>query len=126
MAAAAPTLSDIIYRLEDQTWRALQHSGSSLLPFLSTDCIMQFPLGLKVSTTTDPSLKDIMLSDSFIPWLRYTLKDVVVTELAREAALITYRAEAVRPPLEEGRGSRNVEFNALCSSVWRLDAEGRK
>lgn len=94
-----------------------------LLPFLSHDCVMQFPMGLKVSTTSDPSLDDIMLSDAFIPWLKYTLSDVEVMELGREAALITYRAEAVRPPLE---GDGIVEFNARCASVWRLDAEAGK
>jgi hypothetical protein len=114
------TLKDTIYHLEDQTWCALQQSGSQLLPFLSHDCIMQFPMGLKVSAASDPSLKDIMLSDAFIPWLRYRLEDVAVTELGREAALITYAAEALRPPLE---GNKNVEFNARCASVWRLDAE---
>lgn len=84
---------------------------------------MQFPLGLKVSATSDPSLKDIMLSDAFIPWIRYSLKDVVVMELGREAALITYEAEALRPPLE---GDENVEFNARCASIWRFDFENQK
>jgi hypothetical protein len=114
------SLKETILNLEDQTWRALQQDGSKLLPFLSRDCVMQFPMGLRVTTTSDPSLKDIMLSDAFIPWLRYQLKDVVVLELGREAAVITYTAEALRPPLE---GDKNVEFNALCASVWRLDAE---
>lgn len=116
----AAMLAEKISDLEHRTWRALQQNGSALLPFLSRDCVMQFPVGLKVSATSNPSLKDIMLSDAFIPWLEYTLEDVAVTELGRDAALITYRAEALRPSLE-GRG--NVEFNALCASVWRLDAE---
>lgn len=117
------TLTETIYQLENQTWRALQQNGSMLLPFLSRDCIMQFPMGLKVSATSDPSLKDIMLSDAFIPWLKYSLREVAVTDLGREAALITYKAKALRPPLE---GSQNVEFHALCASVWKLDAEAEK
>ena len=120
---AQAKLRDTVYHLEDQTWRALQQQGSMLLPFLSRDCVMQFPMGLKVSTTSDPSLEDIMLSDAFIPWLKYTLKDVEVMELGREAALITYMAEALRPPLE---GDKNVEFNARCASAWRFDAEAEK
>ncbi len=80
-------------------------------------------MGLKVSETSDPSLTDIMLSDAFIPWLRYDLTDVVVTALGREAALITYMAQALRPALE---GDGEVEFNARCASVWRLDAEAEK
>jgi Domain of unknown function (DUF4440) len=115
----ASPLKDTIFQLEDQTWRALQRHGSKLLPFLSHDCVMQFPMGLKVSANSDPSLEDIILSEAFIPWLEYSLKDVEVTELGREAALVTYRAEALRPPLE---GDKNIEFNALCASVWRLDA----
>jgi hypothetical protein len=120
---ARATLHEIVYGLEDQTWRALQQDGSKLLPFLSRDCIMQFPMGLKVSASSDPSLKDVMLSDAFIPWLKYSLTGVMVTELGREAALITYMAGAVRPPLE---GDTNVEFNARCASVWRLDAEAER
>ncbi len=117
------TLTETIYHLENQTWRALQQNGSMLLPYLSRDCVMQFPMGLRVSATSDPSLKDIMLSDAFIPWLKYSLKDVQVTDLGREAALITYTAEALRPPLE---GDKNVRFNALCASVWKLDAEAER
>lgn len=117
------TLTETIYNLEDQTWRALQQDGSMLLPFLSHDCIMQFPMGLKITATSDPSLKDIMLSNAFIPWLKYRLKHVVVMELGRDAALITYSAKALIPPLE---GDENVEFHALCSSVWRLDAEAEE
>lgn len=116
----AANLPRTIHHLEDQTWRALKHEGSKLLRFLSPDCIMQFPMGLKVSNTTDPSLEDVMLSDAFIPWLEYRLEDVVVTELGRDAALITYLAEALRPPLE---GSENVEFKARCASVWKFDEE---
>ena len=110
---AQSTLEGTIYHLEDQTWQALQQDGSKLLPFLFRDCVMQFPMGIKVSNNSDPSLKDIMLSDAFIPWLKYSLTDVIVTELGREAALITYMAEAVRPPLE---GDQNVQCT-LCKRV---------
>lgn len=30
--------------LEDATWQALQRSGSALVPYLTADRIMQFPL----------------------------------------------------------------------------------
>jgi hypothetical protein len=120
---AAARLTETVYQLEDQTWRALQQNGSMLLPFLSVDCVMQFPMGLRVSVVTDPSIKDIMLSSAFIPWLKYILTDVKVTDLGREAALITYTADALRPPLE---GTKNVEFHALCSSIWKLDAEAER
>ena len=105
---------------EDQTWRAMQRSGADLLPFLSEDCIMQFPLGLKVSRTSEPSLKDIMLSDAFIPWTSYKMKEVTVLPLGSEAALISYQVKAYRPPIEDD--VEEVKVEALISSVWRRDA----
>lgn len=41
---ASRELRHHIEDLEDATWQALQKSGSALVPFLTEDCIMQFPL----------------------------------------------------------------------------------
>jgi hypothetical protein len=127
-----PLLHDTIVSLEDQTWKALMHSGAALLPFLSRDCIMLFPLGMKVSSKTSPNLEDVMLSEAFIPWKRYKLLDVEVTPLGTEAAVITYRAIAIRQNVtdddddDDDDDERPDEFRALVSSTWRKDPEAGK
>lgn len=35
-------LFDDILDLEERTWRALQHRGSDLVPFLTRDCISEW------------------------------------------------------------------------------------
>jgi len=139
-------LYQTILTLEDSTWRALTHTGAALLPFLSRDCIMLFPMGIKVSAKTEPSLEDVMMSEAFIPWQRYKLSDVEVTPLAPEAAIITYRVQATRQPItpdsdedddsdddeDETRNKKRPEttpgddFRALVSSTWRMDPEAEK
>ena len=120
---SSPSLEEVVTGLEEQTWKALSEEGSKLLPFLSDDCIMLFPLGLKVSNTSKPSLEDILLSESFVPWLRYEMRDVEVSELGRDGALITYAVTAFRPPLE---GDDEVEFRALCATAWKLDEDKQR
>lgn len=97
----------------------MTRTGSELLPFLSEDCIMQFPLGLKVSRKTTPSLNDIMLSEAFIPWKSYKFSDVDVIPLGADAALMSYKVKAYRPPIEADDG--DVKFQGLIASVWRRD-----
>ena len=114
-------LKDTITNLEHETWRAMQSNGRALLPYLSPNCILLFPMGLKVSARTSPSLDDVLKSDAFVPWLRYNMKDVEVLEVGNQGAIITYEVSAVRPPL--GAGGREEEFRALISSTWKLDEE---
>ena len=45
--------------LEEATWRALQQSGAAMIPFITKDCIMQFPMGMSafgLSQTCPPRL----------------------------------------------------------------------
>lgn len=119
-------LHQIILALEDQTWRALTNSGAALLPFLSHDCIMLFPLGMKVSAKTAPNLDDVMKSEAFVPWKRYQMSEVEVTPLGPEAALISYRVQATRQHITDDDDERQDEFRALISSTWRRDPEGGK
>jgi hypothetical protein len=99
MATNSP-LAATITELEDSTWKALQKDGASLIPFLSKDCIMLFPMGMKVSATTDPNLKDVMTSAAFVPWKTYEMSDVEVTSLGEDAAVITYRVKALRQEID--------------------------
>ena len=113
---------DEIEDLERATWRALQHSGASLVPYLTTDCIMQFPLGMKLTSRTEPSVQDILHSPAFIPWKTYKFSKVDVTSAGPDAAVMSYLVEATRPPA--GPEEEDVPFEALCCSVWRVE-EGR-
>ena len=113
-----------IVNLEDATWRALSNDGAALLPFLSKDCTMLLPLGMKLTHTSEPSLTEVMTSDGFIPWKSYKMRETKVTPLGHEAAVITYMVEATRPPLEDG--DEELPFRALIGSVWKFEREGSK
>ena len=119
-------LHDTILAVEDQTWRALKESGAALLPFLSRDCIMLFPLGLKVSGKTTPNLDDVLKSEAFVPWKRYRLSEVEVMPLGPESALISYRVKATRQHITDDDDEKQDEFRALVSSTWRKDPEAGK
>ncbi|KIW14993.1 hypothetical protein PV08_07780 [Exophiala spinifera] len=120
-------LTEMVLDLEDQTWRALMHRGVDLLPFLSADCVMLFPMGLKVSATTEPRLEDVLKSEAFVPWRRYRLSEVEVRPLGPEAAIITYRVKATRQHITpDDDDERQDEFRALISSTWHKDPEAGK
>lgn len=109
-----------IIDLEESTWRALQKSGEALMPFITDDCVMQFPMGMKLGPKTEPSVKDILHSPAFVPWKTFELLDIDVQPVG-DGAIISYLAQATRPPTEEG--GRDVPFDALCCTVWRWDGE---
>lgn len=117
MAATTDPIHDLILDLEDQTWKALQRDGAALIPFLSRDCQMLFPMGVKVTATTTPNLKEVMTSEAFVPWISYDMDHVNVVELGPDAALITYKVVAMRPNV--GAPDDGQPFKALISSVWR-------
>jgi hypothetical protein len=115
-------LRHLISDLEDETWQALQRSGAEMVPYLTKDCIMQFPLGMKLTRDTVPSVQDILHSPAFVPWKTYRLSKVDVTPVGRDGAVISYLVEATRLAVEPG--DDDVKFEALCSSVWRGDPDG--
>jgi hypothetical protein len=117
---ASQDLHRNILALEEATWRALQKSGAALVPYITKDCVMQFPMGLKLTAATEPSVQDILHSPAFVPWKSFELSKVDVTPVGREGAVISYLAKALRPPAGP-EDDRDVEFDALCSSVWRLE-----
>lgn len=118
---ASRELRTRIMDLEEATWRALQKSGAAMVPFITDDCIMQFPLGMKLTATSEPSVQDVLHSPAFIPWKTFELLEIDVTPVGSAGAVISYLAKATRPPAEEG--GRETQFDALCCSVWRWDGE---
>jgi hypothetical protein len=117
-------LHDEILYLEDKTWQALQRSGKDLMPYLTKDAIMQFPLGVKVTADSQPSLTEILKTPGFVPWKTYSLKNVDVTSIGPEGAVISYLAVAARATVGS-EGGDVVEWEALCSSVWRKEGDGK-
>lgn len=113
----ADSLQHLISALEDETWKVLTTGGEGLLKYLSPDCIMLFPFGMKISALTTPSIKDVMTSDAFLPWKSYNMSDVAVTPLGEDSAVISYKVRALRP---DPKGKDN-KFHALIGSVWRKD-----
>jgi hypothetical protein len=85
---------------------------------------MQFPLGMKVTSRSDPSVEDILKSEAFIPWKSYELSKIDVQPLGTHAAIISYLAKATRPAVDPD--DVDMGFEALCSSVWRWEeSKGR-
>ena len=123
MSTRPISLEEAIITLEDQTWRALQVSGKAMLPYLSEDCIMFFPLGMKVSTASTPSLIDVMTSEAFIPWKTYRMSHLEVTPIGKDGAVISYKVVASRAASDESED--DDEFKALISSTWRKETDGR-
>lgn len=109
--------------LEEATWRALQQSGSAMIPFITKDCIMQFPMGMKLTATSDPSVSDVLHSSAFVPWKSFELMDIDVTPVGpvgeETGGVVSYRVEAIRraadaggadAPGGRGERGREVEF----------------
>ena len=122
--------------LEESTWRALQKSGAAMIPFITKDCIMQFPMGMKLTANSDPSVSDVLHSPAFVPWKSFELLDIDVTPIGpvgeETGGVVSYMVEAVRraedvggegAPGERDKKGKEVEFDALCVSVWRWDGE---
>lgn len=80
---------------------------------------MLFPFGMIISTTSSPSIKDVMTSEAFVPWKHYTMSGVTVTPIGTDGALISYRVKAIRP---DANGSDST-FRSLVSSAWRRTSE---
>lgn len=79
-----------------------------------------FPMGMKVTARTEPSVQDILHSPAFVPWKTFDLRNVDVLPVGADGAVISYRAIATRAP-SSSDDPGDVEFDALCSSVWRME-----
>lgn len=93
------------------------------MPFLTKDAVFVFPaVGMKITADTKPSVTDILHSKAFVPWKTFELSKVDVTPIGAEGAVISYRAIATRVPTGKEE-DRDAVFDALCSSVWRLEGD---
>jgi hypothetical protein len=119
---ATRELRYLVEDLEEETWQALKRSGADMVPYLTKDCVMQFPLGMKLTRDTVPSVQDILHSPAFVPWKSYRMSKVDVTPVGRDGAVISYLIEATR--LAADPEDDDVKFEALCCSVWRMNEDG--
>jgi hypothetical protein len=55
---ATRELRYLVEDLEEETWQALKRSGADMVPYLTKDCVMQFPLGMKLTRDTVPSVRN--------------------------------------------------------------------
>lgn len=83
---------------------------------------MLFPMGVRVTATSTPNLKEVMMSEAFIPWKTYEIKDPAVVPLGDDAAVVTYSVKAMRPRIHAPDDGE--PFIALISSTWRRDHAG--
>ncbi|KAH9845590.1 hypothetical protein Tdes44962_MAKER06501 [Teratosphaeria destructans] len=128
-ASALAEPHDEILALEEDTWRALQKSGADMIPYIAPDCIFQFPMDMKLTPTSRPSVVDVLHSPAFVPWKKFELSKVDVQSVGKGGAAISYFARAIRPAAASAERSRDEErdvpFQALfeCLEVgeWQVD-----
>ena len=120
---ATRELRHLIEDLEDETWQALTRSGADMVPYLTKDCVMQFPLGMKLTRDTVPSVQDILHSPAFVPWKSYRMSKIDVTPVGKDGAVISYLVQATRVAADPK--DEDVTFEALCCSVWRMNDDGK-
>lgn len=113
----------LIEDLEEETWQVLRRSGAAMVPYLAPDCIMQFPLGMKLTRDTIPSVQDILHSPAFVPWKNYRMSKIDVTPVGKDGAVISYMVHATRVAADPK--DDDVTFEALCCSVWRMNDDGK-
>merc|ERR1711939_1245858 len=118
MGMATHDLRYTIRDLEEATWRALQKSGKAMIPYITDDCIMQFPMGMKLTADSEPSTTDILYSPAFVPWKSFELSKVDVLPVGREGAVINYLARATRPPSGPAQGREEEVENVLSSTDY--------
>ena len=115
------TLEEMIITLEDATWKVMEDNAADLQRFLTTDCIFLFAAGLKLSKDSEPSLRESLKSEAYVPWSSHKMTDITITLIGGEGAIISYQVEATRPSVEDSE-DEDV-FKAWVSSTWRRDED---
>ena len=123
MSATKPpeTLEEMIITLEDATWKVMEDNAADLQRFLTDDCVFLFAAGLKLSKDSEPTLRESLKSEAYVPWSSHKMTDIEITLIGGEGAIISYRVEATRPAID---GSEEEDlFTAWVSSTWRRDED---
>lgn len=101
--------SEELLSLERAGWQALATDAHTARRFyddhLATDVVMVFPGDVMVV-----GREDVLASIDDDAWERFDLADERVVALGEGAALVTYRATAVRA---------GQQYRALCTSAYR-------
>jgi Domain of unknown function (DUF4440) len=115
------TLEEMIITLEDATWKVMEDNAVDLERFITDDCIFIFAGGLKLSSDSEPTLRESLKSEAYIPWSGHKMSDIEITLIGGEGAIISYKVEATRPAVDDSE--EDDVFTALVSSTWRRDED---
>ena len=115
------TLEEMIITLEDATWKVMEDNAADLQRFITDDCIFLFAAGLKLSKDSEPTLRESLRSEAYVPWSSHKMTDIDITLIGGDGAIISYKVEATRPATD-GSDEEDV-FMALVSSTWRRDED---
>jgi hypothetical protein len=115
------TLEEMIITLEDATWKVMEDNATDLQRFLTDDCIFLFAAGLKLSRDSEPTLRESLKSEAYVPWSSHKMSDIEITLIGGEGAIISYKVVATRPVIDDPE--EEDEFIALVSSTWRRDED---
>jgi hypothetical protein len=115
------TLEEMITVLEDATWKVMEDRATDLEKFITNDCLFLFAGGLRLGQDTKPTLRESLRSETYIPWNGHKMSDIEITLVGGDGAIITYKVEATRSPLDD-QEEEDV-FRALVSSTWRRDED---
>ena len=115
------TLEEMIITLEDATWKVMEDNAADLERFITDDCIFIFAGGLKLSSDSEPTLRESLKSEAYVPWSGHKMSDIEITLIGGEGAIISYKVEATRPAVDDSE--EDDVFTALVSSTWRRDED---
>lgn len=115
------TLEEMIITLEDATWKVMEDNAVDLERFITDDCIFIFAGGLKLSSDSEPTLRESLKSEAYVPWSGHKMSDIEITLIGGEGTIISYKVEATRPAVDDSE--EDDVFTALVSSTWRRDED---
>ena len=61
------TLEEMIFLLEDATWKVMEDKATDLEKFITHDCLFIFAGGLRLGRDTEPTLRESLRSEAYIP-----------------------------------------------------------
>ena len=115
------TLEEMIFLLEDATWKVMEDKATDLEKFITNDCLFLFAGGLRLGQDTEPTLRESLRSEAYIPWNGHKMSDIAITLVGGDGAIISYKVEATRTSLDDPE--EDDVFTALVSSTWRRDED---
>jgi hypothetical protein len=89
--------------------------------FITHDCLFLFAGGLRLGQNTEPTLRESLRSEAYVPWSGHKMSDIAITLIGGDGAIISYKVEATRTSIDDPE--EDDVFTALVSSTWRRDED---